>query len=522
MNKSKRVLAAAIAAALCIGSMAGCADKENKNTGASAEVTDNFNATGYPIVKEPITLKMMGVINPQYNRWEENEFFKRMEEKTNIHFEFSTFSNDAWAEKKSLAFASGDLPDIFFKGSLTAKEEITYGSDGQLIELEGLIDQYAPNLKAIFEERPTVKKNITTPDGHIYSLPNISSGRNNAMFYINKKWMDELGLEEPETVDDLYNILKAFKERDPNCFPMNVMGTDQLCRLLSSYGLLFNENNIFAENGRVVYSPMDERYRRGVTFLKKLYQEGLLDSEVFTQTKQQQTAKGSTGRIGFTYANSPMQVVGEQYHFDYLAILPLVENEGDERISRGSSETLRGTFAITNKNQYPAESIRWIDYLYSEEGAIMATAGLEDVDYQWNEDGTWDYILGEGEESSSDHLAKISVQGVAWFPGLTAEDFMAKANDPFERALQPMRERVYPYEKEIYPQNYFSVEDQTRISALTADLNPYVTQSMAQFITGDLDIEQEWDNYVNTLKRMGVEELIELYQKGYDDFYSDN
>lgn len=522
MNKWKRVLAMTIATALSIGALVGCANQGTKNTGASAEVTDNFNATGYPIVKEPITLKMMGVINPQYLKWEENEFFKRMEEKTNIHFEFSTFANDAWAEKKSLAFASGDLPDVFFKASITAKEEITYGADGQLVALEGLIDQYAPNLKTIFNERPTVKKNITTPDGHIYTLPNVNSGRNNAMFYINKKWMDELSLQEPNTVDDLYNILKAFKERDPGCIPMNVMGTDQLCRLLASYGLLFNENNIFAEDGKVVYSPIDERYKKGVTFLKKLYQGGLLDSEVFTQTKQQQTAKGSTGRIGFTYAASPMQVVGEKYHFDYLAITPLVEKEGDERISRGSSETLRGTFAITNKNKYPAESIRWIDYLFSEEGGIMATAGVENVDYKWNEDGTWDYILGEGEETSTDHLAKISAQGVAWFPGFAPDEFMSKINDPFEKVLWPMRERVYPYEKEIYPQNYFSVEDQVRISSLTADMNPYVTQSMAQFITGDLDIEQEWDNYVNTLKRMGVDELIELYQKGYDDFNSED
>lgn len=518
MNKFKRLAALVVVTALSAGALAGCGDKPEEPT--TAKVTDNFNATGYPIVKEKITMKMMGVINPQYSKWEENEFFKRMEELTNIHFEFATFGNDVWGEKKSLAFASGDLPDVFLKGALSVKEEMTYGEDGQLIELEGLIDQYAPNLKGIFEERPSVKKNITTPDGHIYALPAVNSGRNNSMFYLNKKWMDELGLEMPKTVDDLYEVLKAFKQRDPDCYPVSLMGTDQLCRLLASYGVLFNENNIFAENGKVIYSPMDERFKRGVIFLKKLYQEGLLDSEVFTQTKQQQISKGSTGRIGLIYANSPMQTVGEQYHFDYAVMMPLTEKDGDVPISRGSSETLRGTFAITSKNQYPAETIRWVDYLYSEEGGIMATAGLEGVDYKWNDDGTWDYILEEG-ETVTNRLAKISAQGTVHFPLLTPEDFMMKANDPFEKSLWPMREQVYPYEKEIYPQNYFTSEDQVRVSSLTADLNPYVTQSMAQFITGDLDIETEWENYVNTLKRMGVDELVELYQKGYDDYYAD-
>ncbi len=520
MKRKLKMIAAGLAALMAVSGLAACGGKDDAKT--TTQVTDNFNKEGYPIVKDKITMKMMGVINPAYVKWEENEFFKRMEEKTNIHFEFTTVTQDAWAEKKSLAFASGDLPDIFLKAALSAKEEAMYGEDGSLIALESLIEQYAPNLTKIFEERPTVKRNITTLDKHIYALPYINSGKSSANFFINKKWMDELGFSEPETPEELYQILKAFKQRDPNCIPFSVTGTDQLSRFLAAFGILFNEDNIFLEGDKVTFSPIDERYKRGLKYLHKLYQEQLLDSEVFTQTKQQHVAKGSSGRLGMYYAASPMNVVDTKYHFDYLSMLPMSEEKGGKKIARGSSETLRGAFAITKKNQYPAESIRWVDELYSEEGGIMATAGVKDVDYKFNEDGSWDYILQDGEKTSNDRLAKISVQGVVYFPLLYPEEFMAKINNPYEKFLQPQNERIYPYQQEMFPQTYFPLESQTRIASLTADINAYVTQSMAQFVTGDLNIDNDWDNYMNTLKRMGVDDLIKIYQDRYDNYLAGN
>src|SRR5690606_31474844 len=94
----------------------------------------------------------------------------------------------------------------------------SYSANGQIIPLDGMIEAgYAPNLSRLMEEDEGIRKAITSADGHIYSLPNISEadGRISSS-WINQKWLDHLGLDMPATVEEFYEVLKAFKERDPN------------------------------------------------------------------------------------------------------------------------------------------------------------------------------------------------------------------------------------------------------------------------------------------------------------------
>ncbi|MGV2788079.1 ABC transporter substrate-binding protein, partial [Clostridium perfringens] len=98
-------------------------------------------------------------------------------------------------------------------------ELVNYGTDGTILPLEDLIDQYAPNLKALLDRRPDIKSSITAPDGHIYGLPSWEEnnlGTNPFFHVINKKWLDKLGLKMPQTLDEYTEALAAFKTQDPN------------------------------------------------------------------------------------------------------------------------------------------------------------------------------------------------------------------------------------------------------------------------------------------------------------------
>ena len=529
--KAVRMVALLLVFLLAFSVLAACGKEDSKDN-ADNEKTDekvdvpNLNPTGYPIVNEKITIKMMGVDKPSPDRkWEDNRFFKRMEEMTNIHFEFFQYVAQTYNEKKNLAFASGDLPDVFFKGRLTAQDEMMYGEQGILIPLEDIIDKYAPNISSLFEEHPNIPKGVTLPSGHIVALPSVPEPGSIGHIYINKKWMDQLGIAEPETLDDFYKMLKAFKEKDPNGngkpdeIPLSLVGVGQLKIFLSPWGLLFNPANVFVDdNDKVVFSPIQPGFKEAMHYMKKLFDEKLLDNETFTQNFQQQTAKGKAEEelLGAFQNSGAFGRVGEIRNFDYITMIPLKGPAG-KQIWTGRENFARGTFAITNKCKHPEAMIRWVDYLYSEEGSILAWSGVEGEEYKVNEDGSWNWILEEGQEQS-DVRNPGTIQGASQFPHRKEFKFWRKLDNKAEASLWPMRSRIHPYDKTPYPHVYFSKERQKQANTLNADIGGYVDQMMARFITGDASIDGEWDNYVSMLENMGVEELVKIYQDTYDEF----
>lgn len=144
--------------------------------------------------------------------------WKKYEEKTGIHIEWEEIPGESSAERKNVMLASGKLPDAFYQTGFSSSELIKYGEQGLFLPLEDLIEQHAPNLKRWFEKNPEVKKAITMPDGHIYSLPYIDTALpyRSIRLYINKTWLDNLGLPVPKTTDELQAALKTFKEKDAN------------------------------------------------------------------------------------------------------------------------------------------------------------------------------------------------------------------------------------------------------------------------------------------------------------------
>lgn len=136
-----------------------------------ANETERYNTSGFPIMKEPISLRFVARMNPQHGEWNEMTVVQEYAKKTNMNIEFEVYPVQNFGERKNLLFASNDLPDAFINSWIEPAEQLKYGSTGMLIPLEGLIDKHAPNLKALFEKYPDAKKTITAPDGHIYALP---------------------------------------------------------------------------------------------------------------------------------------------------------------------------------------------------------------------------------------------------------------------------------------------------------------------------------------------------------------
>ena len=250
---------------------------------------------------------------------EEKVIFQRIKDKTNVNIQWTCYVEDQFVEKRNLALAKkNSLPDIIFNAEMSNVDLLKYANQGVIIPVEDLIDNHMVNLKKVLDENPEYRKLITAPDGHIYSFPWIEQlgvGKEaiqaiGGMPYINKKWLDELGLDIPKTTDDLKKALIAFRDNNPGgadkVIPMSFRingGNEDLGFILGAFGYGDNPDHIMVdESNKVIYATTDEGYKEGIKWLHELQEENLIDPEAYTQDYATYTAKGMNGQYGLFFA----------------------------------------------------------------------------------------------------------------------------------------------------------------------------------------------------------------------------
>lgn len=484
----------------------------------------NFNPTGYPIVDEPITLEMMARRSPIQPVWDDMGYFQEMEKLTNIKFKFRTAAGEDYTQAKQLALASMDLPDLFFGGELTPNDEADFGAQGILIPLEDLIDQYAPNFKKLIEENPEIKASITAPDGHIYALPGIDQNitSKTPIMWLNGKWLEALGVDKPETMDEFYELLKAFKEKNPGnveeVIPLTAANASELrLGLLANFGLVQQDGIYVDDNGKVQLAWNQPEFKEYLKFMNRLYSEQLLDNQMFSHTWEQFVAKGKQVGVLSTW---PIVMVG--FHdvteaMNYPVLPPMTSATNPTKLTVEMSEIRRGRAAITSKNQYPEATMRWIDHAYSEEGTILARLGIEGKTFVWNEDGQWILLADEGLSTTQTNAKHAPGVGTNVPMVLTREFFEKEGGNPTILAIYEwISEELIPYAKLPFPLVYFTEDEIDVINQYKMDIDTYFQQMEAKFITGAESIDKGWDKYVRTLNGIGLADYLEAYQSAYD------
>ncbi len=521
-NEVKKFITLFLTLVMVTALFAGCSKKTVEDH-VSEVPSENFNEEGLPIVDEEITLKIFSMKSPPNGAYEDMLVFKEYEKMTNINIEWEDVPQDSFTERKNLMFASGKLPDAFYKSSITPLEAVKYGSTGILIPLEDLIEDYAPNLTALFNESPEIKSAITAPDGHIYALPAIIelNAARTSKFWINHKWLENLGLDEPTTPDELVEVLRAFKNDDPNGngkqdeIPMTQRNFGSVISSFSgSWGLISQlGNNISIENDKVSFWTISDRYKEYLQFLNKLYSEGLLDRDVFTQTEADFVGKMASGNVGI-FHNQASDPFAKQKE-NYVGIAPLKGPHGDQLHPAGPVARDFGTFAISSSNKYPYQTIRWIDHFFSDEGSIFMRYGIEGETFYYNDNGLPEH---NDEILNDERGSGVAIGQFTPWPGGGSPQYLTERNasaiNPPE--VQAAQEALDPYlPDQIYGAPIFDEKTSKEVDRIRQDMDTYFEESSAKFITGGLSFDK-WDDYVATIKSMGLERLIEIYQEAYD------
>ncbi len=491
----------------------------------------------YPVIKEEykgITLEMMALNHSAITAdWSTNEFFKRMETLTGVKFNFDkVYDSVTYSEKFPLAFVDvASMPDVFYKAQIPRASEAKFGAQGLLIPLEGLIEEYAPNLKKIMEETPNVERIIRSADGHIYSLPTVhykgDRYTSDGIFWINKKWCDRLEIDVSEitTIEALREVLMRFKNEDANGNgdkndekPMYLAGAYEVTHLYAAFGMNLLTWNAYVEDGTVKLGAMQENFKPMLKYLSEMYRDGLINNNYVTLSKNTVWAEGrNSDTIGVFFDATANLVAGSRAE-DFVALPPLTSSVyTGEPFLAGRYAVDPGAFAISAKCEYPELAMRWIDTLYDVEYSRWDTVGEEGVEWQWDDEEhtTWSYLMSEDEIVNS-----RTVQMGGGLPGveLTYDDFLSKCSDPAVSHSAKETAKVSSYIKPGYPPISFDETTLRALSSTSTSLSSYLGTLMAQVIRGEKDIEASWESMQGDLKRMGAQNYIRTLQQEYDKF----
>jgi putative aldouronate transport system substrate-binding protein len=526
------VLATAVVAFV----FAGGQQAEEEGTSLAAI---GFNATGYPVVNEPYTLTVASRFdNSLYEAsFNDLELVKKWTEDTNVQVEWVTFDMASWTEKKNLLLATAEeLPDVFLS-KLVESDILTYADQGYWVPLEDLIDKYAPNLKETYSNNPGVYKGLFAPDGHLYSLPRFKGDPSmlfpNRMF-INKVWLDKLGLEMPGTLDEFEAVLKAFRDGDPNgnrkqdeialAFRYNEQMSDRtstgnyrfgLFGFFGTFGRLDTPDHVVVEDDKIVFTADKPEYRDAVKWLRQAYVDGLIDPEAFTLDNTAFRAKNTLDNTLYGVATGwtgpdPIAELNEDHMIQYVYLPPLRNVDGDRIWPRFSYNMAQiGYFQITKDADHPEVAIRWIDYFADPYFSLQNDWGIEGLGTHTNPDGTWEVLDGS--------IKNRTAEGMAWFGPTTVPPsvYLKRILLPGENKRRVEGALMYDkYGVDVPPNMYFPLDVQDEFVQLRADIQSYVYRTTAKWIT-EGGIDEGWEEYISTLKRMRLDRWIEIYDSTY-------
>jgi putative aldouronate transport system substrate-binding protein len=503
----------------------------------------------FPIVSSPVTIRIFVPSAGLVKDIRTNSSSLWLQRTTGVKIEWLETSKVEAKTRLAMMLASGDYPDVIMgmSGSGLAVQDIPrYGRAGTFIALNELIESQGHFIKECFEAQPGMREAVTSADGRIYGLPLVMTDDYHMTMrqkmWINAAWLDRLGLRAPESTEELYRVLKAFKERDPNgngrADEIPLTGARRSQEDLASWimsafipcggpddGADVTLNNYeFVVDGKLLFSADKPAFRDGLRFIARLYREGLIDVAGLTQDKNQikPLVDASPIRVGMVASHHPANFASlsddMSANIHQFRVLPPIRGPAGFRSTPWIIDGVvqPGQYVITDKCRNPVVAFRLADTMFSLDWALKEK-GDQGLHWKVADPG----MLGlDGRPAKYQYLKSLAMEDNAQInlcPGWTRdlknqfarapadtysyEEFLYQATKLYE----PAKVRRFPYATA-----QFAEADITEFTELRRNIHAFVGESVDRFIIGDLDIERQWEGYVRQLKQIGLERYMAI------------
>ena len=454
--------------------------------------------------------------------WETSLFFARMEEMTGVAVTAHAVTEQKDYDKLIAGMTSGSIPaDVLFKAELSRSRERELLNAGAIIDLAPMIEENMPNLTALLDAHPEWRENITLPDGRIASLPLLNDQERQVMVWINRVWLDNLGVAVPQSVEELTAALMAFKDKDPNQnyapdeVAADMMGVWEMRWLLPYFGVVADDYNIARVDGKAVFAPELPQYRAFIELLRDWNAKGIFAKDAFlgvhSASLYEEQDENAVATSGIMVTVSPYTHVPIEYMTEYEALLmPGPDGQTVWRDMLGGVWT--GAFAVTSACEDPAAALKWVDALYSEEGAKLAYAGIEGEDYKYNSEGNWEFNV-DTFRTVDDIRAEVLMYTGATMPGVVPNAFLANVDSAPDRHVIEQNARVGTVTQQVTLPYALSDAAQAKADALNMELAALVDKGIARFATGEVELNDE--TYAAWLAELEAAGSAEAAAKGY-------
>lgn len=521
-----------------------------------------------PLTTEDVTLTIGICANALTTDYENNYLTQYLEEKTGVKLDFFLFPSDSTEAKQklSLMVAGGEkLPDIIYL-SLSDAERFNYGRDGYFIALNDYLenDTYYWSLAldqwASAKQKEDAIKYAKSPDGNIYAYPEYYCDPADASalyMSVNKTWLDRLGLEVPTTTEELYNVLKAFKEQDANGNgdpndEIPLIGHSKWMGDVNTYLMnafiydAFSSDfgyQLTSENGQLSAPFIQEAWREGLKYINKLVSEGLLSTVSYSQTDADlkaimQLPADQISTVGVMVGH-PSPIFGSEntHVLEYVGIPSLT---GPEGVNYAPFATQLATYKafITADCACPELAFRFLDACAETTTSLTIRFGEQDKNWAYTTEGVSRYSpIGDEfkvvyeQYSTTDNPAPWTTENnVIWhehcFQMLPPYLYGSSAFTPYDSQYQeyklgelcyntfPARYNLHPEEMPI--KILFNEDETDRINDIQNSIQTYVNEATVRFALGQLDVDKDWGAYLNELNAMGLDEYMAISQAAYD------
>lgn len=522
--------------------------------GGASELTE---VGTYPISEETLEFTMFRTSIPNVEDFQTNDFTKYMEDLTNIKFTFESASRDDRKEKLNMEFNTDTYPDVIMH---YAPDAAKWGvEEGILIQLDDLIYENMPNY---VEKMGDYIDQTRQTDGHIYQIAGLNDcyhcmyGRK---MWVNTHYLEEMGVDVPETTQEFYDVCKKFVETYPDEIAIGGASSgwyvDFVAWLMGSFTLDSGEYGKIAltPEGKMISAATTDEWREGLRYIKSLYDIGAIYDGNFTQDAEQLRTIMNQEDVPVLFV--PFGTISDGIDADannevyrqYQCIAPLEGPDGTRLTAYFKYSGLEeGSVSITDHCSNPAAVLRWVDYFFSEKGDISAQFGADEgTDWVWEpNDGSVGlngepamYKIADDKQYSSD------VQNHDWQDLVVryapADYRLGAATDPdvdlgttagLEKLLYlATKEKMEPYgqnpengDLDVLPSLKFTADEASDLQTIQVEVQNYINSSKVEFITGVKSLDDDWDTYLEELDNCGLQTMIDYYQAAYDRQFGDS
>lgn len=486
-----------------------------------------------PLVDEPTTLTAWDYVVPPVmavisDYGKDGQVYAEIQKRTGVTLEFTTANLLTASDSMALMIAANELPDMIFNFGMFNSNNLDDLIEGDLIVNYCDYEDVMPNYFDIINNNPSIARDLYTEDGAVALAGNIqstlipSSGP-----AIRQDWLDADGLEQPVTVDDLYNVLKTFQAENDCAHPLWI-AANGANTLGSAFGVSVNGDNnslggwIYKHDEIQYCLPMDG-FRDYVQLIADWYSEGLISPDFISQpmnnTASDDEIVGNASGYFTTSVNGITNLSGYEPDSDVQPLRAVVLKEGDLNgfDDAGTSRISKGGAAVAGSCPDIELACRIIDYFYSDDGILLQNYGVEGVSFEYNDEGEPELteLVTNNPEGYEFALALIKYTSSTPCSVCINERNYLGYTDAQVKALDVWMRNTVSAQA---PGAVWTVEDQNEYAGIASDLGSFVSTACLQFITGERSMD-DWDSFVDeVLSSFDVDRMQELYQGAIDAY----